>query len=255
MRPALGNIGPSARLAASPLASALSDPDPRVRRAVVEAVGKIRPGPSIAVPLLAKVLNDADPSVVLPAVQTLAEMGKPVVPLLIKALADEDGRYWACLALAEIGPEASDAAPALAQVAKVAEPEVRMQALLALAAIGPPAEVAVPAVAAALRDPENSVRYAAAYAYGRIGRQNPAADTALHAMLRDADPILQIVGAYALGRVHSEDPQLLARLVRSLVEMLKHPEPQVRNGAARRCWKWMRPRADLGSLTLDPGRC
>ena len=230
---ALGGTGPSARLAASALANAMLDPEPLVRRAAVEALGKIRPGPRVTIPLLTRTLKDAEPSVVLPALHTLADLGKPVVPLVIEALADEEACYWACLVLAEIGPEASEAVPALARTTQAAEPEVRMQALLALAEMGPAARTAVPAVVASMRDPESSVRYAAAYAFGRIGSSHLAGENALHAMLRDEDPMLQVVGAYALARVHGDDQPLLERLVYSLVDKLKHPEPQVRMAAVR----------------------
>jgi HEAT repeat protein len=230
---ALGEIGSAAKLAVPALAEKIVDRDTQVRRAVVDAIGKIAPGDTNNIPILTKVLKDADPSVVLPALETLADLGERVVPFLIEALADKDACYWACLVLAEIGPAAQAAVPMLINTAGSDEPEVRMQALMALAAIGPAAQSALPAAVGALDDSQNSVRYGAAYAIGRIGQYDAEADKKLQVLVQAQDPFLQMVSVYALARLHPGDEPMLVRAVQLLVGALKSPDPKVRSGAVR----------------------
>ena len=113
-------------------------PDARVRRVSILALSKLAPPVDMIVPLVAKQLADEDPSVVMPALHTMADAGSAAVPFLIESLSEPKSRYWASVVLAEIGPEAGPAVPALLQIAEAAdgEPEERMQAILALAAIG-----------------------------------------------------------------------------------------------------------------------
>jgi hypothetical protein len=91
--------------AATALVAKMTHPDPRVRRAVLRAIAKLQPDIDRFAPLVSERLSDADPSVVLPALHSLADMGGEAVPFLIKALENPKSRYWASVALAEIGAE------------------------------------------------------------------------------------------------------------------------------------------------------
>ena len=145
---ALGHLGPAARPVIAALAPLVVDSDARVRRTAVRTWARIHPDPEVSVPLLEKVLEDADPTVRAEALEILAETGKPAVPALVQGVRHEKTVYWACLVLGEIGPDAAEAAPALADVlASDAGPEVRREAALTLGSIGPEAAMATPASA------------------------------------------------------------------------------------------------------------
>ena len=79
--------------------------------------------------------------------EKLAEKGETAVPLLCELLKHDAACYWACLVLADIGPNAKDAVPVLQELLKHKHPEVRIQALVALGKIGPAVKSAAPAVA------------------------------------------------------------------------------------------------------------
>ena len=163
----------------------------------------------MTVPLLTKVLHDADPAVRTGALEILVEIGKPAVPALVATLEEQRATYWACLALSEIGPDAAEAVPALADVLKTdARPEVRREAALGLGSIGPGAAAAVPALTDALGDKESTVAAGAAFALGRIGPDAKSAEAALANAENSSDPFLRTVSAWALAKL---DPQNQAR--------------------------------------------
>ena len=140
---ALGQIGAAARPAAEALVSLVGSSDETVRREAVRALAKIKPGAKLVLPILARLLGDASPAVRTNALQALTEFGEPAVPLLIKALDDEKTDYWAMLVLAELGPQAKAAVPALIKKLSSQQPEIRHEALIALGKIGPAAAPAV----------------------------------------------------------------------------------------------------------------
>ena len=154
--------------AATALVAKLTHHDPRVRRAVLRAIAKLQPDIDRFAPLVSERLSDADPSVVLPALHSLADMGPDAVPFLRKALENSSSRYWASVALAEIGAAAAPAVPELQAGIATGEPEERMQAIMALAAIGEPALGAADEIATALDAPEIPFKFAAAYALGKL---------------------------------------------------------------------------------------
>jgi HEAT repeats len=128
------------------LASALQDPDGRMRRNATLALGMLAGG--YFVPSRPRMdIRDA-------------------LPALIDALQDTDDsvRAWAAGAIGRIGPAAARAVPAL--VALLANPEEgsRNLACLALGGIGPPARDALPALRQALSDPSADVRRFAQHA-------------------------------------------------------------------------------------------
>lgn len=104
------------------------------------------------------------------AAAAIARIGKPAVPALQRALADEDAtlRLWAAFALGGIGADARDAVPALMRQAADSDHALRAVAVEALGKIGPAASAAVPVLIKALKDPEPRVRTWSAVALGRI---------------------------------------------------------------------------------------
>jgi HEAT repeat protein len=98
------------------------------------------------------------------AVDSLARIGRPAVPELIKALRNN-------------------------------EPKLRYQAAQVLGRIGPEAEVAVPALVRAMEDPEPGVQKAAARALGQIGTEAGDAVRALMDLIgtvKDRQPAISV---------------------------------------------------------------
>ena len=211
------------------VAKAIVHSDPRVRRAAIRAIRHFDPAPTVLASLFAKQLGDADPSVVLPALHTLADMEDVSVPVLVEALKAPQSRYWATIALAEIGAEAAPATAALAQIAAEGEVHERLQAILALAAIGEQAAAAGPALIAAVQSPDKSLRFPAAFALGKVRAAD--ADAALEKVVADEDEVLAATAAWALAQIHRGEKPFAATAEARLRKALTAAEPAVREGA------------------------
>jgi HEAT repeat protein len=235
---ALGEIGSAAKPAAEALAKLLFDKDQDLatRREALEAYRKIAPGPEVSMPLFSKLLEEADDEVRVWVMHALAEEGKAAVPPLIRALKHEKLAYWACLVLAEIGPDAQEAVPALVELFQSHEqPEVCREAVLALAAIGPGAADAVPDLTRVLEDEDTLLDGPAVFALGSIGPKAKAAQDQVRKLADDeASPrFLETVCLWALARMNPDDQELVREVVPRLVEALTAPEPRLRAAAAR----------------------
>ena len=81
--------------------------------------------------------NDDTPN----PIESLAELGRPVVPYLADALGDRNPtiRRIAAAALGKIGPEAEEAVPALIRATDDEDTWVRHDAFLAIGRVGPSA--------------------------------------------------------------------------------------------------------------------
>ena len=196
------------------LSATLVHADPRVRRGSLKAIAALCPEPGKLADLLDDTLSDADPSVVMPALESLADLGADAVPVLVEALKHPKSRYWATVALTEIGPAAAPAAGALTAAALNGEPEERMQAMLALAAIGEPAAEAADELSTALDSPDTAVKSSAAYALGRM--RVASADAALEKASSDGDPFLSGIASWARARIHPEDKTLVSAALATL---------------------------------------
>lgn len=195
-----------------PLTAGLADPEPRVRRAVLDVLETLGPGAAEALPGLIAVLNDSDPFVRWAAARTLGKMGAvasdTVVPALVRLLTDPDLdlRLVALTALERYGPAAQAAEPVLIALAAGRDAvEVRLAALRVLVRIGHPGgEPAVAAFCAALADPDVRIRQMGAVGLGRLG---PAARIAVDT-LRQArsDPSLEVQHAAGDALLHILQP-------------------------------------------------
>ena len=204
--------------------------DPRVRRASIRTLRLLNPAPQQLAALLSNQLSDADPSVVMPALHTLADLDAEAVPFLIEALKNPKSRYWAILALTDIGPEAAPAVESLAQLAAEGEIEERMQAILALAAIGEKAAPATAVIAKTLDSDDNSLRFAAAFALGSV--RSADADAVLEKAAGDSDPFLAEVVSWARARIHPEDKAAVDEAVKRLRVGLHSERSNERTAAA-----------------------
>jgi HEAT repeat protein len=203
---------------------ATADPVPPVRIAAVEAISELGSGPGIAA--LEPLADDADPAV---ARQVLLALGQSAEPGALAALADAlrsrvQGR--AIAALDGIGRGAhTSLVPAIATLARSADPELRARAVAVLAVTGGGDAVAalvaaaeephqtagvvdalarlgeeqVPWLARGLGHADVAVRCAVIEALGRMrhGRAAPV----LAAALRDEEEAARVAAAHALARI------------------------------------------------------
>ena len=144
---ALADIGPEAAPALAALVRAAVDRDDGVRRTASAALARVDPAWAIApeiqpaLPAVVEALKSNIPRVNQAAHTLLVRIGRPAVPALIELLAEweELGHRLAALGLlAQLGPSAGEAAPALAEVLGSGEPELRQAAAGARATWAPP---------------------------------------------------------------------------------------------------------------------
>jgi len=231
---ALGRMGKAAAPAADALLKAAFDAEPLVRRAAGRAVRAIDLPQEKTLPVILKILEESDPSVIMPALRTLAEQGKEVVPRLRSALKHDRACYWACIVLAEIGPDAAEAVPDLQEVLDHPDPDVQMQALLALGEIGPASAPAVPKIIKLLEKSEfPTVQTAAAYALVKINAGGDADDQALEKMIDSKDPLLKLVCAWGFATMHPDDKEAVRRAVKLIIADLQSDDNILESGAAR----------------------
>lgn len=213
------------------LVGATVHPDARVRRAALRAIGILKPPVDVLGPLFAKQLADADPSVVLPAIRSLADIGGPAVPLLVDALKEPKSRYWAAIALAEIGPAAAPAVEVLTEQLASADVHECVQAMIALGAIGKEAAPAVDDLVRELDSREPGRRLGAAFALGRIG--DPAGDEPLARIAAAAggEPFMESIALWARAKINRSDEPLRDKAVLALVRGLGSEVPGIRSGS------------------------
>jgi len=129
--------------------------------------------------------------------------GKKAVPGLVKNLSSKDqyAREGACRELAELGPEAAEAVPALIQVLNDDPANTaRYNAATALGAIGPAAEAAAGDLISALRHDKHGVPREAAKALGRLGPAGKAAvPDLMHALGEHRELDVRLNAAGSLG--------------------------------------------------------
>jgi HEAT repeat protein len=177
------------------LSSVLKDLDTSVRARAATSLGELGSKMLSAVPTLRTalrriVLTDNDEMVRVNALQSLARIGPESqgdVPSLLTSLQDELPyvRLSAANALAEMGPRAIDALPALTAVAlRDPVPRVRLEAAVALWRIDRRSVRVIPVLMEALEDPDEVSRWIAADCLGDIGAEAREAVPALQAALR-----------------------------------------------------------------------
>lgn len=230
---ALGELGPDAVEAVPELTKAVADTDPDVRREAVEALGNIGPAAKAAAPALVKALDDLQGTVTLHAAAALGRLGAAAVPDLITLMQNPKQRHWSIMILADIGPEASAAVPALLAVVKSdAEFEVRREAMLALSVIGPGAAAAIPDLIKILEDETSPARAGAVFALVKIGARQ-VIPTLAKTINDPKNKMLREVSAWGLLTLEPDNPQHAAPAMPVLVNGLQHEIDVVRLECAR----------------------
>ena len=211
----LGSLGPVAKPAIPALNVALDDAHETVRMHAVGALGEIGIPAALVIPALTKALHDKANQVrhraltqfafsipptesAMPHLKELAEDKDPGIATLAKAALNSphrqakdrtavyvtmlqmggSGRDYTLRQLAQLGPEASGAVPALIPILRDEQPLHRYLVAEVLSAIGPGAREAVPALTAALQDEDAVVRESAAEALRAIGPADTTEKTA-----------------------------------------------------------------------------
>jgi len=187
---------------------------------------------SNSIPCAIVLLKHDSPTVRHAAAMGLAQLRKQytaanqAIPALIEALSDTDNivRTSAAITLQVMGPDASNAVPALAKI--VADtgggpqtssgPFTRAAAAVALGKMGPAAAAALPTLKSVLQESHSAVRGSAAVAIWRIDSD---VDTALPVLLEEiprADEIPKWDWIVALGEMGPRAKQAAPQLAKEL---------------------------------------
>jgi HEAT repeat protein len=134
--------------------------------------------------------------------------------------------------LAMIGPEASEAVPALIETLRDADDETRREVQFALASIGPAAAPAVPELTESLESENEEVQYSAVYALGRIGEQAKDACPNLLKLLGREEEFPRIAAVWALTRIDPGRPEIIETGLPILTEALQSDRDLLRAEAA-----------------------
>jgi HEAT repeat protein len=231
---ALGKIRPARKDAIKALLAIKTPPEVKTQeeaalwQTATRALGEIGPTARLAVPRLLEEADSTLPTVRQEAITALGKIHAPeAIPRLRQVLSNknEDAfvRRTAADALADIGPKAKTAVPEL--IACLDDPYVRKQCVVALGAIGPDAAAAVSRMIKILsNEKESSTPFIGAYfgpvlpksafnciletveAMGRIGRAaRPAVPAIKKAMNEAGDHLLIDVADGALMRIGSRE--------------------------------------------------
>jgi HEAT repeat protein len=231
---AVGAMGVNATTAVPALVALLQaradqkgEADQLLCKAVIQALGELGKFNEEAVRGLTALLADDKSeweALQEPVLQALAQVGpaaRSAVPALVKVLRDQPGSVETTMAqaLANIG---SAAVPELVEELRQGAPRSRLRALACLEAMGRPARTALPGLVGLLRDQGEDVRLAAVQALGGIG---PDASTALPALLEALREgrIPAPAGLETLGRIGARHKDVVPLLFEILTDP-KKPE-------------------------------
>jgi len=190
------------------------------RSAAVEAVRDVGPpAAEAALEPLRKRLKEAKAGERFPLVQALGRLGEAARPALADLLPlaetkDPVERFVARQALARIRPD--DASFKLVADLLADAPEVRSPVARFLAEAGPKAAAAAPALRKAMEDPEPLVRLDAAVALWRIARDEKALPVAL-AVLDDPTPATRFTAALEIGHRFASEGKAAVPALRALL--------------------------------------
>jgi HEAT repeat protein len=225
-----------------------------VQSAALKGLVELEPDPAKLVPILAGVLCQGDKQLVDEAFAAVAAMGDAATPALVEALKNPGACLRATALLAQLGPKAAAAAPALSAALTDPNPEVRREALFALASMGPEAVGQQAAIVKALDDNETHVRAIAAYALGCIGQDAQGAMPKLRTELQSSDPVVRVTAAWALVHVSPNVEQVASEVLPVLTQGLKNPILAVRRGSAEGLGRLgKRARGAEGALKVAAG--
>jgi HEAT repeat protein len=211
------------------LLKSLDAPSKAERLAAMKELGNLGTPGRVAIPILIDRLRRTDKEHADQAEQaarSLAQIGPPAVPELIRTLDDPSPavRGRALWALGIMGPDAKEALGQASQFLQDSDPQMRALAAQVMAEMGSVARPALPLLVKCLRDPVAQVRLRAAEALHEIGM-----DTVIHllALLTDDNRAFRLTAVQALLAFHES-----ADAVEALVAALRDPDVEVRAAVA-----------------------
>jgi HEAT repeat protein len=235
---ALAKIQPEDKQAVSKaitvLTTALRHKEARIRRAAARGLVELDAPAELVAPALSASLKEANPEVLEEAITAIASMGAKVVPRAAARLKDGDDtlRSAAARVLAQIGAEAKEAAPALAEALVGAEGQFRREIQFALAAIGPASAPAVAELTKSLSAKDHDVRFSACYALGSIGPAAKSAAPALAKAIGGKEDFLDFAASWALVHIDGGNAKAVKHALPALVRGLSSDNARVRQEAA-----------------------
>ncbi len=205
-----------------PLAKdSLAHPDGRVRLAVVDLVVGRKALLARLAPDLEALAASRDEGTAHHAAFLLARTGPDSVPRLLNALRQKTSHIDPIAeALAQIGRPSVDL---LTRAVKDPDPRVRRGAALALGRIRPVVPGTAATLTAGLSDPDRDVRAAFLTAIGVIGPRAAEAVPTVRGLLKDDSPEIRILALEFLARATPRDD----RLVADIAPLLKDSDPRV----------------------------
>ncbi|MFO0952517.1 MAG: HEAT repeat domain-containing protein [Isosphaeraceae bacterium] len=209
------------------LEALLRSTDPEVARLAAFLIG--RRGVE-AVPTLLDALRDPAAQVE-PIAETLARVGRPVVPQLEMAAGDADHRMRraALLALGRVRPLPPGSVATLARGLGDSEADVRAASLDSLGELAGRAAEAVPAVRDRLHDPSPAIRARAVAVLARLSGRDDGLVGVLSPSLDDPEPVVQ---RQAVETIRGLGPAGI-KASRSILTKLESPHNEVRLAALR----------------------
>lgn len=222
---AVPKLGGSPERSLSALIPSVLGEDEAVRHAALNALLLNRSLRKVAVPKLAAALKDPNPAVREKAARALGRFGAdavPALPALIEATRVSGGAPAFADALAQMG---SPVLPMLLKTLETGKPEESAWVLRALRGFGAPA---VPILSEALKSEKPSVRAAAASALGAMGRDAADAVNPLFVLAEDSNHEVQAAALRALVAQRADS----GRLKPLLQSALTSKDADVRKAAA-----------------------
>lgn len=229
---ALEAIGPGSASAVEDLVKAAQSSESELRWHALSALGEIGPEAKAAIPVLVAGLEDKDQHVKLSAEQSLRKIGKPAVPALIEGLKKESLQQEILPILAEIGPDAAEAVPALTSLLSTKNTETRREVIIALAGIGEAAKPTSAELIKYLSDKQFPSRPAAAFALGKI-KASSAIPVLKDALQNSTDSLLQLASVWALLQFDPQNEEYITLAIPRLTKALENEKPEVRREAIK----------------------
>ena len=203
--------------------------DARVRRACLRSLRALDPSPDQLMPVVDTVFASQDPAVILPVLQSIADMGSEAVPFLVERLKLPQGRFWASVALTEIGPGAAGATQALVEALPESALDEQLHEVFALAAIGEGAQSAGEALVKLYSDGDSSLHGPILYAIGKLKYRE--AESVLTQTVAEESP-LSATAAWALAKIKPDDSALVSDAVKRMRNQVQSENAFERAAAA-----------------------
>jgi HEAT repeat protein len=226
----LGELGPQARAAVSPLVTALKEGDPGTRRGAAWALGQIGVSTPEVVAALTGALTDRECRA--PAARSLAALKARTAAEPLAGALDDADRYFrlvAAEALAQVDPSSPRPPALLRQALKDASPVTRREAVRIIQRLGYRDGATLTALRPLLDDEEAAVRQEVLACLTGLAQKEDGALPSLVALLGHPDLNLRKKAMEALAgvgpRAHPAVP--------ALTRMLRHRAPDLRLQAVK----------------------